>query len=54
VCSSKKTPVFGALPIGMRVRVIPNHSCLTAAMYDTYHVVENGAVVDEWRPVRGW
>jgi D-serine deaminase-like pyridoxal phosphate-dependent protein len=42
------------LPVGTRLRIIPNHSCLTAAMYDTYHVVENGEVVDEWRPVRGW
>jgi D-serine deaminase-like pyridoxal phosphate-dependent protein len=42
------------LPVGTRLRIIPNHSCLTAAMYDRYHVIENGAVVDEWRPVRGW
>jgi D-serine deaminase-like pyridoxal phosphate-dependent protein len=42
------------LPVGTRVRVIPNHSCLTAAMYDRYHVVEGDAIVDEWRPVRGW
>lgn len=41
-------------PIGSRVRVIPNHSCLTAAMYDAYHVIENGKLVDEWKPVRGW
>ncbi len=40
--------------VGMRVRIIPNHSCLTAAMYDVYHVIENGDVVEEWRPVRGW
>ena len=40
--------------VGTRVRIIPNHSCLTAAMYDRYHVVEGGAIVDEWRPVRGW
>jgi len=42
------------LPVGTRVRVIPNHSCLTAAMYNRYHVIDNGAIVDEWRPVRGW
>jgi D-serine deaminase-like pyridoxal phosphate-dependent protein len=42
------------LPVGTRVRVIPNHSCLTAAMYDRYHVIDGGNVVDEWRPVRGW
>jgi D-serine deaminase-like pyridoxal phosphate-dependent protein len=42
------------LPVGTRVRVVPNHSCLTAAMFDRYHVVDGGRVVDEWRPVRGW
>lgn len=42
------------LPIGAMLRVIPNHSCLTAAMYDVYHVVENGTIVDQWKPVRGW
>lgn len=40
--------------IGQLLRIIPNHSCLTAAMYDVYHVVENGGMVAEWRPVRGW
>ena len=42
------------LPVGTRVRVVPNHSCLTAAMYDRYHVIEGANVVAEWRPVRGW
>ena len=41
-------------PIGSRLRILPNHSCLTAAMYDVFHVVEKGRVVDEWKPVRGW
>lgn len=43
-----------APPVGTRLRIIPNHSCLTAAMFETYHVVERGRVVDEWKPVRGW
>jgi len=41
-------------PIGTQLRIIPNHSCLTSAMYDVYHVVDDGNVVDEWRPCRGW
>jgi D-serine deaminase-like pyridoxal phosphate-dependent protein len=41
-------------PVGTRLRVIPNHSCLTSAMYDRYHVVENGSIAAEWHPVRGW
>jgi D-serine deaminase-like pyridoxal phosphate-dependent protein len=42
------------LPVGAQLRILPNHSCLTAAMYDRYHAVERGRVVGEWRPVRGW
>jgi D-serine deaminase-like pyridoxal phosphate-dependent protein len=42
------------LPVGTQVRIIPNHSCLTAAMYDAYHVIADGKIVDQWRPVRGW
>lgn len=42
------------VPVGTRLRILPNHSCLTAAMYDRYHVIDDGAIVDEWRPVRGW
>ncbi|HYM62606.1 MAG TPA: alanine racemase [Thermoanaerobaculia bacterium] len=41
-------------PLGSRLRIIPNHSCLTAAMYPVYHVIDGEAVVDEWRPARGW
>ena len=40
--------------VGTLIRILPNHSCLTAAMYDRYHVIEGDAIVDEWRPVRGW
>ena len=42
------------VPVGTRLRILPNHSCLTAAMFDRYHVLEGGRVVDEWRPCRGW
>ena len=42
------------VPVGARLRILPNHSCLTAARYDAYHVIEDGRVVDEWRPCRGW
>jgi D-serine deaminase-like pyridoxal phosphate-dependent protein len=42
------------VPVGTRLRIIPNHSCLTAAMFETYQIVDRGRVVDEWKPVRGW
>lgn len=42
------------LPVGTRVRVLPNHSCLTAALHERYVVVEGDRVVDRWLPIRGW
>jgi D-serine deaminase-like pyridoxal phosphate-dependent protein len=45
---------LGELPVGSRVRIVPNHSCLAAACFDRYHVAEEGEVVEEWRPARGW
>ncbi|WP_243634557.1 alanine racemase [Roseicella frigidaeris] len=46
---------FERLPVGARLRVAPNHACLTAAAYDRYHVLEGGAeVVAVWERVNGW
>jgi D-serine deaminase-like pyridoxal phosphate-dependent protein len=42
------------LPVGTKLRIVPNHSCLTAALFDRYHVIDGDRVIDEWRPVRGW
>jgi D-serine deaminase-like pyridoxal phosphate-dependent protein len=47
-------PGVEALPPGTRVRIIPNHSCLSAACFERYSVLRGTEVVDEWRPVRGW
>lgn len=38
----------GSFTIGERVRVLPNHSCLTAAQFDVYTVVEGETVIDRW------
>ncbi|MEM9056144.1 MAG: alanine racemase [Pseudomonadota bacterium] len=45
---------FAALPVGSRVRVLPNHACMTAAAYDAYEVVEGDRVVERWSRVNGW
>ena len=42
------------LPVGARVRVAPNHVCLTAAAHDRYHVVENGALMAVWPRINYW
>lgn len=46
---------FGKLAVGERVRVGPNHACLTAAAHDRYYVVDGGTeVVAVWGRVNGW
>ena len=47
---------FDQLPVGTRVRVLPNHACMTAAMYDAYHVVDGHGdrLVDTWSRINGW
>ncbi|HJQ33386.1 MAG TPA: alanine racemase [Pyrinomonadaceae bacterium] len=42
------------LNVGVRVRVLANHSCLTAAQHTHYHVLEGESLVDRWEISRGW
>jgi D-serine deaminase-like pyridoxal phosphate-dependent protein len=42
------------LKVGERVRVLANHSCLTAAQHAEYLVLDDGHVVDRWEIHRGW
>ncbi|MBX7224009.1 MAG: alanine racemase [Blastocatellia bacterium] len=46
--------LFEKLTVGTRVRILTNHSCLTAAQYDHYNVLESGQIVDQWKIHRGW
>lgn len=45
--------VAGRFPVGEKLRIMPNHSCLTAAMFDEYWVTEQDQVVDRWKILRG-
>lgn len=40
-------------PMGERVRILPNHSCLAAACFDRVHAVRGDEVVDVWTVHRG-
>lgn len=43
------------LPVGTRLRILPNHACATAAQYDRYHVVSaDGGPMAEWPRFGGW
>ena len=46
--------LLDALHVGARVRVLANHSCLSAAQHTHYHVLEGPSVVDRWEIQRGW
>lgn len=41
--------VDAPLPYGSRVRILPNHACLTVACHDRFHAVRGGEVQDRWR-----
>ncbi len=45
---------FKRLNVGSRVRILANHSCLTAAQHSHYDVIENGQIIDRWEIHRGW
>lgn len=43
------------LPVGSRVRILPNHACATGAQHDRYHVLDAaGAVGVVWPRINGW
>jgi D-serine deaminase-like pyridoxal phosphate-dependent protein len=46
---------FDRLEHGAKVRVAPNHACITAAAHDRYYVIDGSTeVVAEWDRVNGW
>ena len=58
VASSDPMP-YGTMPIGTRVRILPNHACITAAAYDKYYVVDSDldggkSIVDIYDRINGW
>lgn len=44
------------LPIGARVRILPNHACATGAQHDHYNVVRSDSreILATWPRMRGW
>ena len=49
---------FDAFPLGTVCRVLPNHSCMTAAMFPNYNVTRDVGgerrVVAQWAPCKYW
>ena len=43
------------LPVGTRVRILPNHACATAAQYDRYRVLDGTDRIEAtWARFSGW
>ncbi len=43
------------LPVGTRLRILPNHACATAAQHaDGYSVIEGKTIIAQWPRVSGW
>ena len=57
--SSADPMPYGNMPIGTRVRILPNHACITAAAYDKYYVIDSDldggkSIVDVYDRINGW
>jgi D-serine deaminase-like pyridoxal phosphate-dependent protein len=46
---------WASVPVGARLRIVPNHACATAAQHAAYHVV-NGSreILARWERFGGW
>ena len=41
-------------PVGMQLRILPNHACATAAQFPAYEALGDGGVVTTWPRFYGW
>ena len=42
------------LPIGRRLRILPNHACATGAQFSEYQAITAHGVAQQWRRFDGW
>jgi len=42
------------LPVGTRLRILPNHACATGAQFPEYQAITAQGVVQQWRRFDGW
>ncbi len=53
VTANHSSEIEGRFQVGSKVRILENHSCLTVAHFDEYHLVRGDEVIDRWRIWRG-
>lgn len=43
------------IPIGTKIKILPNHACITANSYNAYYILDdNDNIMDVYIPWRGW
>lgn len=45
---------FDRFHIGQLLEIVPNHSCLTSALFPEFVTTEHGAITGSIKPIRGW
>ncbi len=45
--------IEGRFRVGERVRILVNHACLAAPLFDRYYVVRGGEILEQWSILRG-
>ncbi len=45
---------YRRLPVGSRVRILANHSCMSAAQHTHFNILENDEITGQWEIHRGW
>ncbi|HEY8609283.1 MAG TPA: alanine racemase [Noviherbaspirillum sp.] len=45
---------YARLPVGSRVRILPNHACMTVAPYRQYLVPDGAGGIEAWDKTGGW
>ncbi|WP_077000699.1 DSD1 family PLP-dependent enzyme [Variovorax sp. KK3] len=46
--------IVSRLPIGTRLRILPNHACATGAQFPEYHALAPDGSVQTWSRFHGW
>jgi len=42
------------LPVGTRLRILPNHACATAAQFAGYHALQADGSLEDWPRWNHW
>jgi D-serine deaminase-like pyridoxal phosphate-dependent protein len=52
--AAAQQPIAQRFPIGMQLRILPNHACATGAQFPQYHAVTGQQAGPVWSRFYGW